>query len=668
MPTDIPGRRDTRTRTEEQTPDGPVVPDTPEATAAPATPVVSGDAGVRGGTAARPAAPAVPHRAGRPGGPATPTRWPPSGGRPATGLPDRPSGAADATARPSGTGTEAPDATRRPSRASSGTARAAGVIAAAAVCQAALMVGLGLLITGPAARVWPLSSEDGIDDALERARTGTLDTVSSVVSEAGNTGTVVLGTVVSCLALLLIPRLPRLREAVFLAVAVSLQSLVFLVVTEAVDRTRPDVDRLDASPPTSSYTSGHTGAATALYAGLAVLVLHRAKGPWRRVVAALLLLLPLLVGLARAYRGMHHPTDVAGGLLNGGLSLLIVGRALLAGPHLPAPLPSGATRHPGTTGTTREAPTGPGPGRTTVIHNPTVTDEAARDTVRGVLEQHGHRSVRFLETTADDPGEGPARDALREGAALVVVCGGDGTVRAVAEALAGTGTPLAVVPCGTGNLLARNLGLPLEPAKALSAALRGTPRRIDLGRVEGDGLPPAHFTVMSGAGLDAAMLEGTSDRAKATWGWPAYLVAGLRELRAPRTRLTLRLDGAPPLRRGARMVLVANAGTVQGGTALVPAARPDDGLLDLMILDPHGPAGWLTVVRSLLRRRPSPRTGDRTDPAPRPVEYFTFRRAEIHFEAPQPRELDGDPVAPGRRLTAEVVPGALTVLVPERGE
>ncbi|MFJ3187511.1 diacylglycerol kinase family protein [Streptomyces halstedii] len=651
MPTDIPGRRDTRT--DEQPPDALPVPDVPDLTAVPDVtdaPADSGDAAVPGGTAAVPAGTAVPHHAGRPG--ETAPHAP--GGPPATGLPGRLAGAAEDTGRPSA--------------ASSGTARAAGVVAAAAVCQAALMVGLGLLITGPAARVWPLSSEDGVNDALERARTGTLDTVSSVVSEAGNTGTVVLGTLVSCLALLLVPRLPRLREAVFLGVAVSLQSLVFLVVTEAVDRTRPDVDRLDASPPTSSYTSGHTGAATALYAGLAVLVLHRAKGPWRRVAAALLLLLPLLVGLARAYRGMHHPTDVAGGLLNGGLSLLIVGRALLAGPHIPAPLPSGVTRHPGTTRTTRGAQARPGPGRTTVIHNPTVTDEAARDAVRGVLERHGHRSVRFVPTTADDPGEGPTRNALRDGATLVVVCGGDGTVRAVAEALAGTGTPLAVVPCGTGNLLARNLGLPLEPAKALSAALRGTPRRIDLGRVEGDGLPPAHFTVMSGAGLDAAMLEGTSDRAKATWGWPAYLVAGLRELRAPRTRLTLRLDGAPPLRRGARMVLVANAGTVQGGTALVPAARPDDGLLDLMVLDPRGPAGWLTAVRSLLRRRPSPPTGRRTDTSRRAVEYFTFRRAEIHFDAPQPRELDGDPVAPGRRLSAEAVPGALTVLVPERGE
>ncbi|WP_431358568.1 diacylglycerol kinase family protein [Streptomyces atroolivaceus] len=544
-----------------------------------------------------------------------------------------------------------------------GMSRAVGIIASTSVCQAALMVGLGLLVTGPAARVWPLTSEDEVTDALERARTGTLDTVSLVVSEAGNTITVVLGTLLSCLVLLVVPRLPRWRDALFLAVAVSLQSLVFLVITEAVDRTRPDVERLDASPPTSSYTSGHTGAATALYAGLAVLVLHRTKGPWRRPVAALLLLLPLLVGVARAYRGMHHPTDIAGGLLNGGLSLLIVGRALLAGPHVPSGAPAG------TAGRRTPAPRKPeedAPGRTTVVFNPTVTDEAARAGLRRVLEEHGRHGADFVPTTADDPGQGQTARAVREGASLVVVCGGDGTVRAAAEALADTGVALAVVPCGTGNLLARNLGLPVKPAQALAVALRGAPHRIDLGRIEGDGMAPAHFTVMSGAGLDAAMLESTSDRAKAMLGWPAYAMAGLRELRAPRMRLTVRIDGARPLRRTARMVLVANTGKVQGGAALVPEARPDDGLLDLMILDPRGPAGWLGAVAALVRRRPVGHSGRAG--GPRPVEYFTFRHADIRFETPQQRELDGDLVIPGRRLTAEVRPGALTVLMPELGE
>ncbi len=128
------------------------------------------------------------------------------------------------------------------------------------------------------------------------------------------------------------------------------------------------------------------------------------------------------------------------------------------------------------------------------------------------------------------------------GATLVVVCGGDGTVRAAADALAGSGVPLVVVPCGTGNLLARNLGLPLTPATALDAALSGTPHRLDLGRIEGDGLAPTHFAAMSGAGLDAAMLEHTDDRAKSAVGWPAHPLAIIGSLSTPRMRLTIRLS------------------------------------------------------------------------------------------------------------------------------
>jgi diacylglycerol kinase family enzyme/membrane-associated phospholipid phosphatase len=546
-----------------------------------------------------------------------------------------------------------------------GTGRTSARIAALTAGQAASMVGLGLLITGPARGLWPLTAEDTVNERLEQARTGTLTTLSSIASEAGNTLTVVALTLLACLGLLLIPRLPMWRQAVFLAVAVSLQSLVFLAITESVDRNRPDVDRLDASPPTSSYTSGHTGAATALYAGLAVLALSRVRGPWRRVVAGLLLLLPLLVGAARLYRGMHHPTDVLGGLVNGGLSLLIVGRALLVGPSVTA-VPSG-TR---SARTVAERP----PGTTAVILNPTVTDESERHELRRTLERHGHREPVFLETTADDPGAGQSARAVREGATLVVVCGGDGTVRAVADALAGSGVPLAVVPCGTGNLLARNLGLPLSPVAALEAALSGGPRRLDLGSIEGDGLPATRFAAMAGAGLDAAMMEHTDPRAKAALGWPAYALAGFGTLRTPRMRVTIRLDGSPAFRRTARMVLVANVGTVQGGVTLLPAARPDDGLLDLLVLDPRGPGGWLRAVRTLLRGRAAPRrpsaastlTAEGDDRHGLPVEFFTFRRAELTFDAPQSRELDGDPVGPGRRLTAEVRPGALTVLLPSQ--
>lgn len=283
----------------------------------------------------------------------------------------------------------------RPGRSSAlprGTGKAAARIGVLTVCQAALMVGVGLLITGPARNVWPLTVEDNVNEGFERIRTGPLTTLSYLGSEAGNTLTVIAITVIaitvlSCVALLLVPRLPMWRQAVFLAVAVSLPSLVFLVVTESVDRTRPDVHRLDTSPPTSSYTSGHTGAATALYAGLAVLVLSRVRRPWRWPLGRAAV--PRAAGRRRSppLPGHAPPTDVIGGMANGALSLLIVGRALFTNRSVAA-VPSPPTGHTDATGEVEERE----PGRTAVIFNPTVTGEAAREKLRRILEQHGHRA------------------------------------------------------------------------------------------------------------------------------------------------------------------------------------------------------------------------------------------------------------------------------------
>ncbi|WP_031512969.1 diacylglycerol kinase family protein [Streptomyces sp. NRRL F-5123] len=567
-----------------------------------------------------------------------------------------------------------PGSGRRPYRRLSAASRAGGPpllttgvasatvrVAALTACQAALLVGLGLLITGPARHLWPIAAEDGVNRGFEHLRTGTFDTVTSWGSGAGNTLTVIAITLAVCGALVVGPVLPRWREAFFLAVGVSLQALVFLAITSAVDRDRPEVHRLDDSPPTSSYTSGHTGAATALYGGLAVLVLTRARRlgrPWRIAVAVLLLLIPLAVGTCRLYRGMHHPTDVAGGILNGALSLLVAGRTLLSGDAVPAPLPENAVD-----ASVAEArkDVEPVPGATVVIVNPVSVTASDRDRLRLVLERHGRTAPRFAETTADDPGHGQASRAVAGGAALVVVCGGDGTVRAVADALAGTGVPLAVAPHGTGNLLARNLGLPMDPARALDAALGGSPHPVDLGHIEGDGLPPGHFCVMAGAGLDAALMERTPERVKSALGWPAYALASVRALRTARTRLSLRLDGDGPVHRTVRMAVVANVGRLQGGASLAPAARPDDGLLHVVLLDPRGLRGWASVVAAILR-------GPSRHPRHGGPEIFACRHAELTLHTPSPREIDGDPVAAGRRISARVVRGGVHVLLPDPGE
>ncbi|MGI5248633.1 diacylglycerol/lipid kinase family protein [Actinacidiphila glaucinigra] len=293
------------------------------------------------------------------------------------------------------------------------------------------------------------------------------------------------------------------------------------------------------------------------------------------------------------------------------------------------------------------------------------------EAVRAVLDRHGYTDQRWTLTTAERPNGELGALAARHRAPLVVACGGDGTVRACAEPLLGTDSALAIVPCGTGNLLARNLRLPLDPAAALERALAGRTTRIDAGRVHGDGLPATCFTVMAGAGFDAAMVRDASDRLKARLGWSAYVVSGAGHLADPRMHLAMRLEGGPELHRRARMVLVGNVGVLQGGLPLLPAARPDSGRLDLVLLNPRGLTGWAAAAGHLAIRMLPGRRGRRGgvtavgSPVARgALEYFQARRIDIGFATPQARELDGDVVADGTRLTIEVQPGALRVHLP----
>ncbi|MEU9803553.1 diacylglycerol kinase family protein [Streptomyces sp. NPDC051000] len=560
-------------------------------------------------------------------------------------------------------------------------ARRGGVLLLLPV-QFALMTGLGLLITVPLAGRWPLSAEDGVNRALAERRGAPTTELSEWLSLLASTQSVIALTLLCVAALLLLPRVAWRREAAFLALSVAAQSAVFLLVTLVVERSRPDVPHLDPAPPTSSFPSGHVGAATALFGGLATLAATRLHGVRRVLVVGALALIPVAVAVSRLYRGMHHPSDVLGGLLNGACTLFVVGYALLLPAHarrdgVPR---SGALSRAGLPATrTPDAadidagidadPEGLGAGRVIVVRHPLSCDDELAERVRSVLRHRGHADQVWTPTSAEDACGGLAARIADTATTLVVACGGDGTVRACAEVLAGTDIALAVVPCGTGNLLARNLRLPADPAAALDAALSGRTTRIDMGRLSGDGLEPARFTVMAGAGLDAAMVRDASERLKERVGWAAYVVSAVGHLRDPRMRLSIRLDGGAELERRARMVVIGNVGTLQGGLPLLPDARPDSGRLDMVLLDPRGAAGWLVAAGHVLSRalpgRPSGTAAAPTGSvAGGALEYFDATRIDIRFTRPQPRELDGDAVASGTRLTAEVEPGALRLCLP----
>lgn len=192
----------------------------------------------------------------------------------------------------------------------------------------AVMVGLGLLVTRVLTRTWPFTVEDAVNRELAADRTAGWNNVSLVFSTLASTQLIVVVTVLVALLLRLV--LHRWREPLFLCAAVTAQALVFLFTTMAIDRRRPAVEHMDVSPPTSSFPSGHTSAAVALYVGIAVLLALRAKRTPAKVAWwTLLVLVPVGVALTRMYRGMHHPSDVVASFLNGGACVAIMARAVL---------------------------------------------------------------------------------------------------------------------------------------------------------------------------------------------------------------------------------------------------------------------------------------------------------------------------------------------------
>jgi YegS/Rv2252/BmrU family lipid kinase len=288
--------------------------------------------------------------------------------------------------------------------------------------------------------------------------------------------------------------------------------------------------------------------------------------------------------------------------------------------------------------------------RAAVVVNPVKIPDSFRETVGAAMTEHGWSEPMWLETTPEDPGQGQARAAAAAGVDVVLACGGDGTVTAAAAGLAGTVTPLAVIPLGTGNLLARNLGLPIDLSEALTVALTGRGRRLDTCRANG-----SLFLTMAGLGLDAKMLAGASEPVKKRFGWGAYVVAALRHLRDRPMRVRLRTDTGPPVRRRASGVIVGNVGALQGGVPLLPDAQPDDGLLDVVVLTARSWGSWLAVVLHVLLRR-----SEATDR----VLRRTFAELRIDLDRPHLWELDGEVMGRTRQLVINIQPGALTVRVP----
>jgi YegS/Rv2252/BmrU family lipid kinase len=436
------------------------------------------------------------------------------------------------------------------------------------------------------------------------------------------------------------------RRAAFWTVGVMVgTSLTTYVLKRVFQRDRPVWEDMFASLDTFAFPSGHASGIASLMAVATVLTLMLVRRrDLRRTLITAWVLLAVVVGADRVLLGVHTISDVVAGYAVG---LVWVFGSLM----VYDPAPRSKVLQPLSSPDLRSK-------QLAVVLNPAKVENvvAFKTLVKWMAAESGWDEPEWHETRVDDTGKSMAEAAAVAGADMVLVCGGDGTVRTVCAELAGTGIPVGLVPAGTGNLLARNLGIPLYLQTAIDVALNGQDRAIDLVSVRGDGIAAdEHFMVMGGMGFDAAIMEGANEQIKAKVGWLAYVVSALRNLMFPAVRLEISMDDGPFTKHRARTAIVGNVGYLQAGIPLLPDASIDDGVLDVVLVSPNKFLSWLPLVVRVLSKN------KRTDAA---LDRMTGRKVSIRATHDTPRQLDGDSIGAGKELHAECIHGRLLVRVP----
>ena len=273
--------------------------------------------------------------------------------------------------------------------------------------------------------------------------------------------------------------------------------------------------------------------------------------------------------------------------------------------------------------------------------------------LRKVLAREGIARPLWYEVRKSRKAPKYARRALAEGAEIIFVWGGDGTVQRCIDAVAGTSAVLAILPAGTANLLASNLQVPADIGEAVRAGMKGERRRFDTGSVNGE-----HFAVMAGAGFDARMIGEAGRRRKGRFGRAAYLLAGARNLNARRARAAVEVDGRRFYKGQVSCVLVGNVAKVFGGIEVFGEAQPDDGILEIGLVTARNPAEWARVLARVARGQ----AGESPF-----VEVTRGERFRVRFSRPMPYELDGGARGTVKELRIKVHPGSIKLCIPERG-
>lgn len=276
------------------------------------------------------------------------------------------------------------------------------------------------------------------------------------------------------------------------------------------------------------------------------------------------------------------------------------------------------------------------------------------DELRRLLADQEVDKLLWYEVPKSKKAPKQARKALKEGAELVLVWGGDGMVQRCVDALAGSGVTVGIIPAGTANLFAGNLGIPEDLPEAVRIAFHGESRKLDLGKVNGE-----HFAVMAGVGFDAEMIKDADRGLKDRLGRIAYVWTGLRHVRGELVRMEVKLDGVTWFEGEASCLLLGNVGTITGGIEAFDDARPDDGWLEIGVTTAKGPIQWARMLGRM--------SSGRSEESPF-VRMTRARKVQVRLGAPMTYELDGGAKESVTRLKAKVVPGGITVRVPASAE